>query len=127
MNIEKNQYQALSIVSPSGQRIARGEKVLEIRSWMPDVLPLKNLAIVENQHYLIEDGSEELGKWVALVDVVSVHPWQSYELEQACAQYWKEGYFAWVLTNIRPLKFPIDVCAKRKIYQIEVDPVQIIL
>jgi hypothetical protein len=42
------QYQALSIVAPNGGRIAQGLKTLEIRSWQPEYLPLKNLVIVEN-------------------------------------------------------------------------------
>lgn len=41
-------YLALSIVAPSGQRIAQGLKILEVRSWRPDQLPLKDLVIVEN-------------------------------------------------------------------------------
>ncbi|QIO04945.1 ASCH domain-containing protein [Acinetobacter shaoyimingii] len=123
----KNIYAAISIVAPSGQKIILGEKTLEIRSWKPDQLPLKNLAIIENHHYLTEDSAEEQGQFIALVDVESVHVWQPNEVEQACAQYWQAGYFAWVLKNIRPLKVPIKTIAKRKIYQIEVDPTQFIL
>ena len=54
-------YLALSIVAPSGQRIAQGLKTLEVRSWRPDQFPLKDLVIVENQTYLNNEGDEELG------------------------------------------------------------------
>jgi hypothetical protein len=60
------------------------------------MLPLKDLMIVENQHFLLNDGDEDVGA-VALVDIESVHPWQSDEVDAACATYWAEGYLAWVI------------------------------
>ena len=117
----KRKFSALSIVAPSGQRIAQGMKTLEVRSWQPEQLPLKNLLIVENKTFLNHDADEELGVAVALVDVESVHVWQPNEVEAACASYWAEGYFAWQLSNIRPIKDKIEVPAKRKIYLIEID------
>lgn len=117
----KRKFSALSIVAPSGQRIAQGMKTLEVRSWQPEQLPLKNLLIVENKFFLNHDADEELGVAVALVDVESVHVWQPNEVEAACASYWAEGYFAWQLSNIRPIKDKIEVPAKRKIYLIEMD------
>lgn len=50
-------------------------KTLEVRSWRPEKLPLKDLVIVENTHFLNNDGDEEMGKVVALIDIESVHPW----------------------------------------------------
>jgi hypothetical protein len=61
------------------------------------MLPLKDLMIVENQHFLLNDGDEDVGFAVALVDIESVHPWQSDEVDAACATYWAEGYLAWVI------------------------------
>lgn len=58
-------YPAISIVAPSGSYIAEGIKTLEIRSWRPNELPLKDLVIVENAHDLNQDGDEELGRAVA--------------------------------------------------------------
>ena len=40
-------YSALSIVAPSGTKIAQGLKTLEIRSWTPKQLPLRDLVIVK--------------------------------------------------------------------------------
>ena len=80
-------YLALSIVAPSGQRIAQGIKTLEVRSWRPDQFPLKDLVIVENQTYLNNEGDEELGYAVALVDIDSIHTWQENEVDAACASY----------------------------------------
>lgn len=115
------QYTALSIVAPNGERIAKKIKMLEVRSWQPEILPLKDLIIVENQNFLLKDGDEETGRVVALVDIESIHLWQSDEIEAACATYWAEGYFAWVIRNVRPIAQPIQTVAKRKLYTLELD------
>lgn len=70
----KRTLAALSIVTPAGQRIAQGQKRLEIRSWQPEQLPLKDLVIVENKNCLSKAGDEEAGMAVAIVDIESVHP-----------------------------------------------------
>jgi len=117
----KRQFLALSIVTPNGTRIGQGIKTLEVRSWTPTQLPVKDLLIVENHNFLNKDIDEEEGVAVALVDVDSVHSWRNDEIEPACASAWSEGYFAWVLSNVRPLRQPVKVLAKRKIYQVELD------
>ncbi len=114
-------YQALSIVASAGQRIAQGRKTLEIRSWLPPSLPLKDVLIVENQHYLTKEGDEEMGLAVALVDIESVHEWREDEVEAATATRWAEGYYAWVISNVRPLDKPVAVMAKRKIYTVSIE------
>lgn len=113
------QYTALSIVAPNAERIVHGLKTLEVRSWQPEKLPLKDVVIVENQNFLLNEGDEEMGHAIALVDIESIHLWQSDEVSAACASYWAEGYFAWVISNVRPFKKPIDVVAKRKLYKIK--------
>ncbi|TLT95673.1 ASCH domain-containing protein [Acinetobacter baumannii] len=45
------QFLALSVVAPNGTRIAQRIKTLEVRSWVPAQLPLKDLFIVENQNF----------------------------------------------------------------------------
>lgn len=117
----KKKYPALSIVVPSGSKIAQGLKTLEIRSWIPEQLPLKDLVIVENLHFLSAEYTEEMGKAVAIVDIESVHPWREDECAAACANDWAEGYFAWVISNVRPITQPLGVFAKRKIYFIDID------
>ncbi|CAM4332686.1 hypothetical protein F901_01540 [Acinetobacter dispersus] len=115
------QYTALSIVAPNAERIAKKIKTLEVRSWQPEMLPLKDLIIVENQNFLLNDGDEDVGSAVALVDIESVHPWRSDEVDAACTTYWAEGYLAWVIGNIRPIDPPIQIIAKRKLYLLELD------
>lgn len=113
--------QALSVVAPSGQWIVEGRKTLEIRSWLPDQWPLKDLLIVENKHFLNNTGDQEMGTAIAWVDLESIHAWQQHEVEQACSAQWQTGYFAWVLVNLRPIEKPFAVLAKRKIYFIGID------
>ena len=107
------------MVAPNAERIAKKVKTLELRSWQPEMLPLKDLIIVENQHFLLNDGDEDVGFAVALVDIESVHPWQSDEVDAAGATYWAEGYLAWLISNIRPVAQPLHTIAKRKLYRIE--------
>lgn len=114
-------YLALSIVAPSGQKIAHGQKTLEVRSWLPKQLPLKDVVIVENQHYLTQDGNEEYGLAVAIVDIISVHAWQKDEVIAAMASYWAEGYWAWQINNVRPIYPAIPALAKRKLYSLKLD------
>ena len=61
------------------------------------------------------------GYAVAVVDVESIHSWREDELDSAMASYWEEGYWAWVLTNVRLMHISMPVIAKRKIYFIEID------
>ncbi len=94
------QYTALSVVAPNAGRIVQGQKTLEVRSRHPEALPLKDVVIVENQNFLLQDGDEESGLAVALVDIEAVHAWRVDEVEAACASYWAEGYFAWLRMTV---------------------------
>jgi hypothetical protein len=113
---------ALSVVVPSGSRIVDGIKSIEVRSWRPSKLPILNLLIVENLHYLNDSYSfDPNGLAVALVDIYEVHEWQPDELNQACASKWSPGYWAWRLENIRAVLEPFPVSAQRHLYQIDID------
>lgn len=116
------QMLALSIVAPNGARIAAGRKTLEIRSWRPDSLPLRDLLIVENRIFLTgEDPFDPDGTAVAVVDIESVHAWQASELEAACASQWTPGLWAWRVANARPIAGVVRVVARRKLYEVQVD------
>lgn len=49
-------YRALSVVAPAGGWIREGRKTVEVRRWIPDVLPLLDLVIVENAMRLSAGG-----------------------------------------------------------------------
>ncbi|ENR5394177.1 TPA: ASCH domain-containing protein [Providencia rettgeri] len=110
---------AISIVRPSGQKIALGEKTLEIRKWPPNIDAEEELLIVENSRYLLSDDDEEMGKAVAIVKVNKVRPFIESDMAAACASYYELGWLAWELTDIRAIAEPIEVIAKRKIYEVE--------
>lgn len=111
---------ALSIVSPHGLNIASGQKTLEIRSWRPESLPIRDLLIVEHSEFLsVDNPIDPNGKAVAIVDIEEIHEWQSSEVAEACSSGWKPGYWAWSLSNVRPIVTEQFVPAKRKLYEVD--------
>lgn len=111
---------ALSIVRPSGGRIASGMKTLEVRRWKPDLAPSEDLLIVENGRFLHRDGDhDEDGVPVAIVKVTTVRPFTLADVEAACASYFEEGWLAWELTEVRPVRSTQRVPAARGIYEVE--------
>ena len=112
---------ALSIVSPSVQRILAGEKIVEIRRWLPPELPFFDLVLVENEIYLTEEGQEDPnGLARAVVDIIGVHEWTCAEAESQGVD-WMPNYVCWELSNVRPIVPPIPCVAKRKIYKIDLN------
>ncbi|MEO5829062.1 MAG: ASCH domain-containing protein [Rhodanobacter sp.] len=108
---------ALSIVAPNGSRIAAGHKSLEIRSWRPPQLPLRNLLVVENRIFLRGEDEIDLdGLAVAVVDVDDVHAWQPSERDAACWTHWEPGLWAWQLSRVRPITGAFPVTARRRLY-----------
>lgn len=113
---------ALSIVAPNGAKIARGEKTLEVRRWVPDLQPDEDLLIVENSRFLKIQGEEDQdGKAVAIVRVASVRPFRSTDIAAACASSYEDGWLAWELTKIRPISYALPVLAARGIYEVPVN------
>lgn len=119
MTMRKERIIALSVVAPAGQLIAAGRKTLEIRRWLPDISPEDDLLIVENHHYLLNDGDEEAGIARAVVNVVAVRPFTPEDIPAACATRFEEGWFAWELSNIRPVQQHHPILAARKLYWVE--------
>lgn len=113
------QFNALSIVYPAATKIADGQKTLEIRSWKPPIVPLRDLVIVENHRRLDRDGDVDPdGLAVALVDIEQVREWTP-EDAQRDGHTFVRGYYAWVIANVRPVTPPQRVLAARLIYQVD--------
>ncbi|MGC4015070.1 MAG: ASCH domain-containing protein [Luteolibacter sp.] len=112
---------ALSVVAPAGNLIRAGVKTLEVRRWVPDVLPLRDLVIVQNKIRLSTEGVTEdaEGEAVALVDIEAVGEWREDQLAEACGSWWEPGWKAWRLTNVRPIEVPSRVPARLGIYEID--------
>lgn len=88
-------FTALAVLSPAGKLIAQGRHRLELRSWCPTQVPLRDLLIIESRRQVAsEDQLDPEAAGVALVDVLSVDPWPGMP-----------GMYAWKLGNVRPI-FP---------------------
>lgn len=112
---------ALSIVAPNGSRICTGEKTIEVRSWLPGIPFGKDILIVENQTFLTERDDQEAGMAVPVVKVKAVREFLRSDIKAACASYWDEGYYSWLLEDIRKISNPFHVTAKRGLYPVQVD------
>lgn len=112
---------ALSVVVRAGDNIRSGHKTLEIRDWVPEELPLRNLVIIQNRTRLSSNGITEDpdGEAVAIVDIETITDWQEEELEAACASHWEPGWKAWQLSNVRPLHLAERFPARLRIYNVE--------
>jgi hypothetical protein len=114
-------HPALSVVSPAGDLIRSGEKILEIRQWSPDSIPLRDLVIVQNKIRLSSDGvtDDPDGEAIAIVDIESVKEWHESEMDEACASYWEPGWKAWRMSNVRPLFLEGRLPARLRIYSVD--------
>lgn len=112
---------ALSVLAPAGNLIVSGKKTLEVRQWQPDLLPLRDLVIVQNTIRLSSGGVTEdpNGRAVALVDIEAVAAWRETQIAEACATYWEPGWMAWRISNLRPLKLEVRVPARLRIYPLD--------
>ncbi len=112
---------ALSVVEPWGTMIANETKILEIRSWSPEQLPILGVALVQNNIRLMKDGDEdENGRVVAIVDILSCETWVKADCKYSgCDESeFEDGWLAWKLSNIRKLEHPVSATAKRKFYEL---------
>ncbi|WP_313393655.1 MULTISPECIES: ASCH domain-containing protein [unclassified Pseudomonas] len=119
-SFKERTIKALSIVRPSGSRIAAGEKTLEVRRWPADLAPSEDLLIVENGRFLHAEGEEDAdGIAVAIVRVKAVRPFVLADMQAACASYFEEGWLAWELSDVRPIESAMPVRAARSIYEVD--------
>ncbi|MFN3776013.1 ASCH domain-containing protein [Sphingomonas parapaucimobilis] len=111
---------ALSVVAPGGTRIASGEKTLEVRRWLPNLGRNEDLLIVENGKFLTKDGEvDHDGCVVAIVCISRVRSFLPEDMATACGTYFEEGWLAWELEQVRPIKSSKSVIAARGIYEID--------
>lgn len=115
-----SKVKAVSIVFPSGTKIASGEKTIEVRSWRPPENFEGDLLIVENNIFLKNDGDiDPNGKPVALVKIKKVREYLESDILAACASRWDPGYFSWELYDVRHIESNQQVLAARGIYEVD--------
>ncbi|MGZ3775570.1 MAG: ASCH domain-containing protein [Pseudobdellovibrionaceae bacterium] len=111
---------AISIVSPNGSKIAKGEKTIEVRSWLPTIELGHDLLIVENNKFLRADGEiDPDGTPIAIVKIKKVREYLESDIPAACASRWEPGYFSWELEDVRPIQSRSKVIAARGIYDVD--------
>ncbi|EAA4385184.1 ASCH domain-containing protein [Salmonella enterica subsp. enterica serovar Enteritidis] len=119
-------FQAISILTPAVENIINGSKSIEIRSWYPETMPLKNVILVQNDKYLKNQSDIDHGMAMAIVDFVSVRNW-SYEdylkqnQETTLNKPWSPGYYVWEIKNVRILKKSVPCVARKGIYTIDLN------
>jgi len=119
-SLKGSQIRALSVVAPSGSRIAAGVKTLEVRRWVPPLTPAEDLLIIENRRFLRQAGDEDPGgRAVAIVRVTRVRPFTRADMAAACARTYADGWLAWELGDIRPIAWRGAVLAARGIYLVD--------
>lgn len=105
---------------PGGQKIASGQKTIEVRSWRSPEDLTGDLLIVENHRFLREEGEiDPSARPVALVKIIGVRDYVPTDVAAACASRWEPGYFSWDLGDIRALDSEEHVFAARGIYEVE--------
>ncbi len=120
------EFTALSIVYPAVTNILLGIKKVEIRSWTPPRLPMRDVLLIENRKYLHDGDVDPDAKAVALVDIISVIPWtyldsQLQDSTTKITKEWKPGYFMWEISNIRKIAPTINCIAKKGFYTVKVE------
>ena len=81
---------------------------------------MEDVLIVENGRFLHIDGDEDDdGVAIAIVRVKAVRPFVPADMQAACATYFEEGWLAWELTDVRPVKKPVTVRAARGMYEVD--------
>jgi len=112
---------AISVISPWGDMITNGKKILEIRSWEPNIIPMKNIALVQNKIRLSKENQvDPSGQIIAVIDILDTTPWVQEDCRIAgCDEtQFSEGYIAWRIGNVRKLTNPVNAVAKRKFYDL---------
>ena len=126
---------AISIWNPYAQLIARGVKTLEIRSrkttYRGDVLICagngkelwQNVSpkpFAYNEEELAEL-YKSCGYALAVVTITDCRLMTPEDAKEACCEY-RDGHYAYVLTNPRPLAKPFTVCGNLGLFNVTVNP-----
>jgi hypothetical protein len=116
-------YKVLSVVEPWGDFIARGVKTIEVRTEASaDVRAGEDLLIVQTKRRLSAgEAPDPEGRAVALVKLKEIRPFVYEDRPFAKTERFEEGWWAWVLEDLRPIKTRPRVLAAREIYEVPLD------
>lgn len=102
---------AISVRQPAANKIAAGEKTIEIRTWTTHYRG--DLLIVSSASPKIEPA----GCALCIVRLADVRPMTKDDEAAACCS-WDPTYISWVLTDIRRIE-PFPVKGRLGLYEIE--------
>lgn len=90
---------------------------------MPEISANEDLLIVENDRFLRKEGDfDENGTAVAIVRIKAIRCFLPTDIDAACASYFEEGWYAWELSDVRPISCSPKVVAARGIYEVDFAP-----
>lgn len=102
---------AISVRQPAANKIASGEKTIEIRTWSTHYRG--DLLIVSSASPKIEPA----GFALCIARLADVRPMTKEDEAAACCA-WDPSHIAWVLTDIRPIA-PFPVKGRLGIYEVQ--------
>ncbi|HPA47471.1 MAG TPA: ASCH domain-containing protein [bacterium] len=102
---------ALSVKQPWANKIASGEKTIEVRTWYTHYRG--PLLIVSSVNPPIAPA----GYALAVADLVDIRPMRKRDEKMALCESF-DGAYSWVLENIRPIK-PFPVRGQKGIYEVK--------
>ncbi|MEN6356596.1 MAG: ASCH domain-containing protein [Armatimonadota bacterium] len=105
---------ALSVKQPAANKIASGEKTVELRTW-----PTKYrgpVLIVSSKRPDIEPA----GCALAIVDIADCQPMRQEHVASACCGQLYPECFAWILTNVQKIK-PFPMRGSLGLYEVDID------
>jgi len=114
---------AVSVIAPLGDFIAQGKKTIDIRDFIAaDLLPTQDLLIVQTKKSLTKELPEDLdARGVCLVRVKEMRKFIYADRAEAKTERFDENWYAWVLTDVRPLNPKIKTRAACGLYQVEIE------
>lgn len=116
-------YKALSVAAPLGDFIAQAKKTIEVRDFVTsDLLPSEDLLIVQTKNPLTDKSPEDpYARAVCLVRVKEMRKFLYSDRAEAKTERFHESWFAWVLTDVRPLQKKTRALAAQGLYQVQIE------
>lgn len=117
ISVQENKMKAISIKEPWASMIAYGYKTIETRNWNTNyrgeiLICSSKIPVTENS-----------GKALAIANIVDCRFMLPGD-EQAAKVPVHPFRYSWVLENIRPLKRPLDVKGKLRIFEVNLTEIE---
>lgn len=105
---------ALSVRQPAANKIASGEKTIELRTWATKYRG--PVLIVSSKKPKIEPA----GCVLAIVDIVDCQPMREEHMAASCCSQVYPECFSWILANVRQIR-PFALRGSLGLYEVNLD------